>query len=548
MRFLLLILLAGCNRSSLPGGGDGGVPDGGGGSDGGACMSSVAPAAGLVVTDRGPVQGVSSSGTWAFFAIPYAAPPVGGLRWQPPAPHDCWSQPLAATSFASACVQLDATGAVTGDEDCLTVNVWAPSSATATSALPVLFFVHGGGNVQGSAAEKHSGVFIYDGAALAAQTGAVVVTFNYRLGPLGFLAHPAFAAESANHSAGDYGTLDQIAALAFVQRNVAAFGGDPARVLLFGESAGAVDVCALVASPLAKGVFAAALMESGACTAKTSTEAQTFAGGWAQKAGCASGDVASCLRALDAKTVEQVIPESADVASSKQNDYQPNADGWVLADNPQKVLTAGQHNHVPFVVGSNANETGQAIVTAYPMGMTATQFSTALLAFAGGNQTTANAIAAQYPASDYGNDPRAAFIALSSDAKFICTARYVARAAVAGQSEPVYRYFYTHQLDGTPIGATVKAEGAWHGQELLPLFRHMTIAGYTPSAGEGQLSDAMDGYWSRLASGDPNGGGAPAWPRYDATTDPFLQLDDTTQAGAGVRTAQCDFWDQLLGR
>jgi para-nitrobenzyl esterase len=125
----------------------------------------------------------------------------------------------------------------------------------------------------------------------------------------------------------------------------------------------------------------------------------------------------------------------------------------------------------------------------------------------------------------------------------------VARNVAAAQAQPVYRYFYTHVLDGAPLGPVAKAAGAWHGQELLPLFRHMTIAGYTPSAGEQQLSDAMDGYWSRLAAaGDPNGGGPVAWPRYDAATDTFLQLDDAQQAGAGVRSAQCDFWDGVLGR
>jgi len=522
-------------------------PDGGGGAGGdggGRCASSVSAAPGLVVTDRGPVQGTPSNGTWAWFAIPYAAPPVGALRWQAPEPPACWSQPIAATTFGSACVQLDSDGkTVIGAEDCLTMNVWAPSSATPSSALPVLFFVHGGGNVQGSASENRNGVFLYDGSLLAAQTNAVVVTINYRLGPLGWLAHSSFA------DAGNYGTLDQLAALAFVQRNVAAFGGDPTHVLLFGESAGAVNVCALLASPLAKGLFSAALMESGACTAQTSAAASSFADGFAQKVGCTSGDVAACLRALDANTVELAFPETANIAAPTQDDFQPNADGMVLTDSPQQVLLAGTHNHVPFIVGSNANETGQAIVAAYPSGMTMAQYQAAVLAYTSGNQTFTNAILAQYPVSDYGNDPRAAYIALTSDSKFICTARYVTRAAATHQSEPVRRYFYTHHLDGTPLVALAMAEGAFHGQELLPLFRHMSIAGYTPSAGETTLSDAMDGYWSRFAAtGDPNGGGAATWPLYDATSDAVLELDDTSQAGAGVRTAQCDFWDTSLGR
>jgi para-nitrobenzyl esterase len=312
-------------------------------------------------------------------------------------------------------------------------------------------------------------------------------------------------------------------------------------------------VCALLTSPLAKGLFSSALMESGGCPAATSAAAQTFAETFAAKVGCTSGDmggdVAACLRALDAKTIASAFPETADVAGSTPNDFQPNADGWVLTDIPQKVILAGTHNHVPFVVGGNANETGQAIVAAFPTGMTQTQYDAATLAFAGGVQSIASAAQAMYPASDYGGDPRAAFIALTSDAKFICTARYVARTASRAQPEPVYRYFYTHVLDGTPTLPLYAEEGAFHGQELAPLFRHLMLLGYTPSAGELALSDAMDGYWSRFAAaGDPNGAGAVAWPPYDAATDPVILLDDTQAASAGVRTKYCDFWDTTLGR
>jgi para-nitrobenzyl esterase len=536
---LLVLVAAACSKSTSSS------------TDGGVCASSVSAAPGLVVSDRGPVQGATSNGTWAYFAIPYAAPPTGALRWQPPEPPGCWSAPLAATTFGSACLQLDAADPtkVVGAEDCLTLNVWAPSAATPSSKLPVLFFVHGGGNVQGSSGEARNGVFLYDGSLLAAQTNSVVVTINYRLGPMGWLAHASFAQPSAQQSTGNYGTLDQLAALGFVQRNIAAFGGDPARVLLFGESAGAVNVCALLASPLGRGLFSSALMESGGCTAQTSATAQSFADSFAQKVGCSSGDVAACLRGLDANTVELAFPETADVAGAKQSDFQPNADGLVLTDVPMTVVAQGKHNHVPFIVGSNANETGQAIVTQFPTGMTMAQYQAAVLGYTGGNQTFADAVTAQYPLADYGNDPRAAFIALTSDAKFICTARFVARTITAQQTEPVRRYQYTHHLDGKPIGPAVAAEGAWHGQELLPLFRHMMIAGYLPSAGEQQLSDAMDGYWSRLAAaGDPNGAGAVAWPLYDAPSDAVLLLDDTPAAATGVRTAQCDFWDQAFGR
>ncbi|HWE31575.1 MAG TPA: carboxylesterase family protein, partial [Polyangia bacterium] len=389
---------------------------------------------------------------------------------------------------------------------------------------------------------------LYDGAALAAQTNSIVVTFDYRVGPLAWLASSAFAGENTHASTGNYGLLDQLAVLGFVQRNIAAFGGDPAQVLLFGQSAGALDVCALVASPLGKGLFAGALMESGGCTAATSATAQSFADTFAAKVGCTSGDVAGCLRALDAKTVELAIPEVADIAGSSAPDFAPNADGWVLTDVPQNVLAAGQHNHVPVIIGSNEDETGQVEVTAYPNGMTSAQFTTALTTYCGGNQTLAAAVAAEYPAADYGGDPRAAYIALTSDSKFICPARSIARTLVAQQTEPVRRYQYTHTLDGAPLGATAAAEGASHGQELLMLFRQLDFGSYQASAGELSLADAIDGYWSRFAAtGDPNGASAVTWPLYDAANDTVLLLDDTQAAANGVRTAQCDFWAQALG-
>jgi para-nitrobenzyl esterase len=527
---------------------------GDGGPDAAGCGPPVSPAPGLVVTDRGPVQGAraDASGAWTYLGVPYAAPPVGALRWKAPAPHACWSSPLSATAYGSACLQLApaSTTSVVGAEDCLTANVFAPASATAASGLPVLFFVHGGGNVQGSSADKTAtGVALYDGALLAAQAGVVVVTFNYRLGPMGFLAHAAFAAEAPDHGSGNYGLRDQITALDWVQRNIAAFGGDPRRVLLFGESAGAVDVCALVASPLAKGLFSAALMESGGCVAAGAAAAQSFAGTFAAKVGCTGGDVAACLRGVDATTLELAFPEPASVSAPKQGDFQPNVDGVTLLDTPHKVIATGAHNHVPFVVGGNANETGQAIVAQYPAGMTAQQYDDAVLAYAGGNATVASAVQAMYPPSDYGGDPRAAFIALTTDSKFVCTVRYDARAAAASQSEPVRRYFFTHVVDGTPALPAVTAAGAFHGLELLYVFRHIAPAGYTPSAGEQSLTDAIDGYWSRLAeTGDPNGGGAPTWPPYDASTDPAIVLDDVVTTTSGIRSKYCDYWDTLFGR
>lgn len=542
---LLALTACGSSNSSTTGAGGGstGTTSAGTGGTGGAaaCPTDVQPAAGVVVTDRGAVKGEKAGTTWAYRGIPYAAPPVGALRFEPTEAHACWQGALDATAFGPKCLQLDENQQPTGSEDCLTLNVWAPAGASPDTPRPVLFFIHGGGNTAGSTTEQlPDGSYTYDGRALAESRDAVVVTFEYRLQAAGFLSLPELDAESPRGASGNYAVLDQIFALGWVQRNIRAFGGDPARVLLFGESAGALDTCAVLSSPLAEGLFSAALMESGACTAMKKSDAQAFGATVVAGAKCdGAPDVVACLRALSPEALVTALPAGVDIAG-KQSGYQPSVDGWVLPEVPIDALAAGHHNHVPFVVGANHDETGKSVGP-----MNETQYEAAVLALAGGAKALADQILAEYPSSAYAS-PRAAYVALTSDLKFICAARKVARAAVKGQSEPVYRYFFTHVSDNGSVAT--KAFGAFHGYELLFVFDHLTAAGYTPSSGETALAAAIGGYWSRLAAtGDPNGQGAVAWPVYDAAKDAFLQLDDTIVAGEGVRTAQCDFWDGLGG-
>jgi para-nitrobenzyl esterase len=544
------LLVAACGGSSASvASNDGGTnPEGGGtspeGGDAGACATSVTPSGGVALTDRGPVQGTMENGAWAYLGIPYSAPPVGALRWADTQAHACWATTLAASAFGAKCLQVDGSNpsSVLGQEDCLTANVWTPPSATSSMKLPVLVFIHGGGNVQGSSADTGKGSTpIYDGAALAAKQNAVVVTFNYRLGPLGFLAHTAFGANPGN-----YGLRDQLFLLGWVQRNAAAFGGDAKHVLVFGQSAGAEDVCDLVASPLSKGLFTAAIAESGGCAAKTTTVAQSFAQTWAQKAGCGSAsDVASCLRALSANAVALVQPEPASVAGARQGDYEPSIDGAVIPSAPDQILRAGTQAHVPIVFGSNSDETSLELAQAYPQGITAQQYAAMVLTYASGSQALADQILAMYPAANYAT-PLEAYVQVTTDAKFTTTASYDACVTALGQSDaPVWRYFYTHHLDdGTAIE---KALGAWHGQELAFVFTDLGAGGYKPSAGELTLDDTIDADWASMAaSGAPTG--SPSWPKYDPASDPYVQLDDTVTTGTGLRTAQVQFWNKIIGR
>jgi para-nitrobenzyl esterase len=493
------------------------------------CTTDVRPAPGVAVTDRGAVRGVPDGATYAFQGVPYAAPPVGALRFRPPAAAACWDGERPATAFGPPCPQ-PAGGGVTGEEDCLYLNVWTPAAVTGDAPLPVMVFIHGGGNVQGSPAQP-----VYNGRALA-EHGAVVVTVSYRLGALGFLTHPALAAESAQGVSGNYGLLDQIAALRWVQRNIGAFGGDPGRVLIFGESAGGVNVCALLAAPAAAGLFHRAVIQSGGCPAPTRTAAERIGARVAAATGCATAaDVAACLRALPAADLVTAVPVDVGAVRLVPPEFGPHVDGVVLPAAPLEAVRAGRHNRVPLIVGANADETSQMV------GRIATEDEYRAAVYALLGQSLGELVLVRYPVAEHGT-PRGAFIAATSDARFICPARVVARTVADAQPEPVYRYFFTHALEGP-----ARALGAFHGLELAFVFGTLgTTSGYRPSDAERALAEALIGYWTRFAAaGDPNGAGAVPWPAYDPATDPYLQLDTPIAAGMGVRTAHCDFWEQL---
>lgn len=489
-----------------------------------ACDPGVAPEPGLVITGAGALRGAAAGGTFTYKGVPYAAPPVGELRWRAPEPHACWSGERDATQFGPECPQLD-EGAVVGDEDCLTLNVWAPAAPPSPPA-PVMVFIHGGGNSAGSSSEPY-----YDGRELAERGGAVVVTINYRIGQLGWLAHPALSAERPEGVSGNWGLLDQVAALRWVQAEIAAFGGDPAKVLVFGESAGGRNVCTLVATPAAAGLFQRALVQSGSCGfLEALAEAEAYGGMVATAAGCdGAADVAACLRGLDAATIAATLP--SDVGALAGSDYNPIVDGVVLPEMPVDALAAGTHHHAPFAIGANADETGREA----PAIATVEEYEALVRAQFGG---LGDAILAQYPAAAYPT-PRKAYVALTSDARFICPSRRFARAAAAGQAEPVWRYLFAHAPG--PLGAV-------HGLELVYLFRTFAvIPGYTPTAADLAVSDAMIGWWSRFAAaGDPNGAGPAAWPEYASDgSDRTLVIDDPPASVDGIRAAQCDFWDTL---
>lgn len=500
---------------------------------------------GVVAIDGGRIAGApagAAGGVRRYAGVPYAAPPVGALRWRPPQPIEPWTGVRQATELPPGCPQparptppgeepFFGPGAVRLEEDCLYLNVW--SAAEPDDRAPVLVWIHGGGLVVGDGSET-----AYDGAALAGQ-GAVVVTFNYRLGALGYLAHPLLREESEHDASGNYGLLDQIAALEWVRRNVAAFGGDPDRVAVFGESAGSWSVNYLMASPLAAGLFAGAVGQSGGAFGPIASPLPRDA---AESAGVRFAETLlgpeteASLGALRSAPVDAVLAAGGATA-------RPNVDGRVLTGSVHDVFHAGRQHDVPVIVGANADE------------------GTALSALIGGQPVTtveqyrdwargehgdfAEAFLAAYPAAGDA-DVAAQRTASLGDGSFVWEMRTWARM-METVSSPAWLYFFTR----TPPAADAGRYGAYHTAEIPYVFNNLGggsrywFANRDYDQTDRRLSNLMASYWINFAAtGDPNGVGLPEWPAYMRESDLALELGDTVTVRQGVRTDRLDFFDR----
>jgi para-nitrobenzyl esterase len=497
-----------------------------------ACPSPSEPD--VACTDSGAVRGVHEGSTLAFKGIPYAQPPVGALRWRPPEEGVRWEGIRTTSDFGAICPQI-VDGQVVGSEDCLTLNVWRPRALPATP-LPVMVWLTGGGNHQlsGKGSAGFGGVS-YDGETLVELGGVVYVSYNLRLGVLGFLAHPALDAERPEHVSGNYGSLDQIAMLRWIKGNIAAFGGDPNRVFLFGTSAGGSNICALMTSPLARGLFHGAAMQSSVpvgCEIQTFTDAQQGTGAKVVRAvGCDTApDVAACLRGKSVVELVGAVPGTFGVLPRL---YGPNADGHVFPDQPLKLIAARKHYAMPVIIGTTSEETMPWANSAGSVTDPAS-YTAAIEKLFGAE--VRDAILAQYPASA-SPSPGRAFVTLTTDALFTYQSRRVARTLVAAQQEPVYRYLFAHALENEPLGAAHTVEHpfffGWHGK-------------YRPTETDLAIQRHLIGYWTRMAhTGNPNGGEDPQWPAHRPGTDPYLEIGATTGARTGPSSARCDFWDTV---
>lgn len=482
-----------------------------------------------VVTQFGVFEGVLNSNIFSYKGIPFAKPPVGDLRWKAPLDPAYNPKVVKADQFPNACPQI-ADNAFLGNEDCLYLNLWAPKGYNRKKS--VMVYMHGGGNTQGSSGQQHLGATLFDGQKLAERNNAVVVTIQYRLGVLGYLVADSLAGSSKK--SGNYGLLDQQQALKWVKNNISKFGGDPSRVLLFGESGGAVDTCLQVASPLAKGLFSAAAIQSGACIASTLADAKEKGDLYISGIGCRVGgavDEASCLRAKDAKTlVESAFTGSPLEGGVVSMDWQPTIDGTggVLPDDPLLLISRGQHNHVPVIVGSNTDEMSIQV----PANVTAQMVQAQALFFYPYTQE----LLKLYPPTD----PRESYVGMNTDGQFTCNARRIARALVEGQSQNVYQYVFSQALP------TMKKYGAWHGAELFYLFQTIEDSALKQyvGAGDAVVEELMRTLWFKLVNSAGNIGSS--WTRFDKTNESYLLINEASTMGTHFRKEKCDLWDKIL--
>jgi len=478
-------------------------------------LAQAAAPATTVKVDGGRIEGRIEDGVRAFKGIPFAAPPVGELRWQAPQPVQPWQGVRQATEFGNRCMQLPLFSDMVfrspaQSEDCLYLNVWAPAQAGAgKKKLPVLVYIHGGGLATGDGSEPR-----YEGAAMAKQ-GIVALTLNYRLGAFGFLAHPELSAESRHKASGNYGLMDQAAALAWVKKNIAAFGGDPAQVTIAGESAGSYSVSAQMIMPMSKGLFARAIGESGSVLggrgAPPLAEAEKLGAAFAQAAGFAT------LKELRAAPAEALLQAQGKPGVPW---FGIVTDGHVIDRAPLDSYAQGRQAKVPLLAGWNSQEmhAGAILDNQEP---TPERFQAALQKFYGADADEAARV--------YGYDVADAARDLSSDRWIVYgTWKWIDLHAKAA---PTWRYYYSRPRPATVDGKPA-ATGAAHSAEIEYAMGNLDgnkVYAWTDE--DRAVSRTMQGYFANFVKhGDPNGAGLPAWPKITQPGANVMRLD--VQPGA----------------
>ena len=494
-----------------------------------------------IVTESGPLKGIVVGNIAEFLGIPYAAPPVGDLRWTPPQPYGTWHGLLDASSFGNVCTQ-----GGTGSEDCLFLNIYVPNFKKNANkhggSMPVMFWIHGGGLTGGAGSD-------YDPTPLVEQ-GVIVVTINYRLGYLGFFAESAIDAEG--HENGNYGLMDQQFAMSWVQRNIGQFGGDPSNVTIFGESAGGHSVYCNVASPTAAGLFAHAISESGSylmfdnfiasivpLSVGESTGSGLVPGGdsVASLLGCST---AACLRAVP----------NTELVSIQPGTLYAFVDGTLLTETPAQAFADGDFNRVPVIAGTNHDEWRIFVAEAYdatgnPI-LTEPEYDAATIALWG--PVLGPIVISVYPYAAFPSGG-VALGASGTDGIFACSARNGDISLSNFTTTYAYEFNDENAPPQPPPAGLSFPLGAYHGSEIQYLFDTGFFSEFTPA--QQQLSAAMVSYWTTFAAtGNPNSPSTPAWSPYSATTDQFQSLIPPTPVveptGSFSADHLCDdFWNLI---
>ncbi len=499
------------------------------------CRQSQAPAERPALqVEQGLLAGVPGAdpSVTAFKGIPYAAPPIFERRWRPPQPAASWAGVRTADRFAPVCMQ---HGRGWGEfyqkefyqhpepmsEDCLYLNVWTGGSVR-EGKRPVLVWIHGGAFAEGSGSLPS-----FDGEALA-KKGLVVVTINYRLNVFGFLAHPELTAESEHRASGNYGLLDQIAALQWVQRNIAAFGGDPSRVTVAGQSAGSSSVHYLEISPLAKGLFAQAIAQSGSGIERVTNGTRLPAG---EQAGLAYA------QAIAAPTLAELRAKPAAALLQGAFAMRPVIDGWVVPDDGAAVFARGQQNDVPTLTGLMADEQ----VGFQPQQVVAAEFREAMTKRWGAQ---AQDFFRLYPVGS-DEQARAARDASARDQAAVSMRAWAKMRSNTARS-PLWVYYFTRRSPGRDS----ERIGAFHSGELEYIFGTLAATDRPWEPVDHQLSDTVSSYWANfVATGDPNGPGLPAWPVYADPPANFMELGERLVARpVGPEPAKAEFYEAYFAK
>lgn len=490
------------------------------------CLPAPAALKGPVRTEAGMIAGAPAANPaiTVFKGVPFAAPPVGEKRWKAPEAPIAWEGVRQAREFGANCVQTIVDGKKPWthefmahglvSEDCLFLNIWTPAQS-GTEKLPVFVYLHGGANTEGSGS-----VAVYDGSGLA-QKGLVMITVNYRLGVFGFFTYPGLTKESGHNSSGNYALLDQMAALQWVQKNIAAFGGDPHRVTVAGQSAGAGDIQLLTVSPLAKGLFQRAILES---------SGSSFGGGVRRTLAESEADGVKFAEAKGAHSLQELraMPWKEFIAPSVR--FGPVLDGYVVPGSPRDIFAQGKQNDVPTLAGWNADESG-----ASPRPNTsAEQFRTRAQEQFGDRAAEYLKL---YPAGT-DNEAKMQSNEAARDRQRVSVSQWAETRAKTSKT-PAYLYWFHHVLPG-PDSAQY---GAFHTSEVPYVLNSLAMSDRPFTDEDRKIANMLSSYWANFAkNGNPNGKGLPHWPSADEKPETVMELGDKTQAIPVVNSPAKQKW------